>query len=98
MDERAKRIPPKLAPQVLHSNPSPDEPDVSWIRERKVAIRVSRRFIQQPLVFWITTDHPVQCDDVGGNKLTGTGDKSPWTNRTDAVRPRRAASSDTAAT
>jgi hypothetical protein len=32
---------------------------------------VSRRFIKEPLVFWITTDDPIQRDDVGGKKLTG---------------------------
>ena len=34
-------------------------------------IRMSRRFIHEPLVFWITTDDPIQRDDIGGKKLTG---------------------------
>ena len=75
MDECTKWIPTKLSSQVLHSNPSADVPDVSRIRESEVAIRVSYRFIQEPLVFWITTDDPIQRDDVGGEKLTGNADK-----------------------
>lgn len=75
MDECTKRIPTKLSRQVFHSNPRADVPDVSWIREREVVIRVSHRFIQEPLVFWITTDDPIQRDDIGGKKLTGNTDK-----------------------
>ena len=74
MDECTKRILTKLSRQVLHSNPSADVPDVSWIQS-EVAIRVSHRFIQEPLVFWITTDHPIQRDEVGGKKLTGHAEK-----------------------
>jgi hypothetical protein len=32
---------------------------------------VSRRFIEEGLVFLITTDDPIQRDDIGGEKLTG---------------------------
>jgi len=71
MDECAKRIPAELSSHVLQSNPSSDVPDVSWIRERDATSRVSRRFIEEPLVFRITTDDPVQRDDIGGKNLTG---------------------------
>ena len=40
-----------------------------------MVIRVSHRFIQEPLVFWITTDDPIQRDNVSGKKLTGHADK-----------------------
>ncbi len=75
MDECTKRIPPKLSSQVFHSNPNADVRDVSRIRESEVTLGVSHRFIQEPLVFWITTDDPIQRDDVGGRKLTGNVDK-----------------------
>jgi hypothetical protein len=77
MDECTKRIPTKVSRQIFHSDPSADVPDVSWIRESEVAIRVSHRFIQEPLVFWITTDDPIQRDDVRGKKLTGNADEIP---------------------
>ena len=70
MDERTKWIPTKVSRQVFHSNPRADVPDVSRIRESEVAIRVSHGFIQEPLVFWVTTDDPIQRDDIGGDKLT----------------------------
>jgi hypothetical protein len=75
MDECPKRIPAKLSRQVFHSNPRADVPDVSRIRESEVVTRVSHGFIQEPLVFWITTDDPIQRDDVRGKKLTGNADK-----------------------
>src|SRR4026207_219932 len=77
MDECAKRIPAKLSRQVLHPNPRADVPDISWIGESKTAIHASHRFLQQPLVLWVTTDDPIECDDVGGNKLTCHADKIP---------------------
>ena len=71
MDECPKWIPAQLSCEVLQSNPRSDVPDVSWIRESEATSRVSRRFIEEPLVFWVTTDHPIQCDDIDGKKLTG---------------------------
>jgi hypothetical protein len=75
MGECPKRIPTKLARQVFHSDPGADVPDVPGIGESEVARRASHGFSQEPLVFWITTDDPIQCDDVGRNKLTGDADK-----------------------
>jgi hypothetical protein len=37
--------------------------------------RVSRRFVEKPLAFWVTTNDPIQGDDIGGKKLTGNTDK-----------------------
>ena len=71
MDECPKRIPAQLSCHVLHSNPGADIPDVAWIRERDATSRVSRRFIEEPLVCWITTDDPIQRNDIGGKELTG---------------------------
>jgi hypothetical protein len=28
--------------------------------------------MEEGLVFWITTDDSIQCDDIGGKKLTGS--------------------------
>jgi hypothetical protein len=42
-----------------------------------MAIRVSHGFIQEPLVFWITTNDPIQRDDVRGKKLTGNAAEIP---------------------
>jgi len=71
MDKCAKRIPPHSPCHILQSNPRSDVPDVAWIRKREAATRESRRFIKQPLVFWITTDDPIQRDHIGGKKPTG---------------------------
>ena len=75
MDECTKRIPTKLSCQVFQPNPIADVPDVSRIRESEVAIRVSHGFIQEPLVFWVTTDDPIQRDDISRKKLTGNPDE-----------------------
>src|SRR6476620_4955723 len=77
MDECAERIPAQLSRQVLHSNPRADVPDISWIGESETAIHVSHRFPQEPLVLRVTTDDPIECDDVGGRKLTRHADKIP---------------------
>jgi len=74
MDECAKRIPAELSRQVLHPNPGADVPDISWIGESKTAIHAPHRFLQQPLVLWVTTDDPIECDDVGGKKLMKMAD------------------------
>jgi hypothetical protein len=71
MDECPKRIPAQLSRHVLQSNPRSDVPDVSWIRESDATSGVSRRFLKEGFVFCITTDDPIQRDDVGGKKLTG---------------------------
>jgi hypothetical protein len=75
MDECPKRIPTNLSRQVLHSNPSSNVPDVSWIRESEATSRVPRRFLKEGFVFCITTDDPIQCDDIGRKKLTGHPDE-----------------------
>jgi hypothetical protein len=75
MHECAKGISAKLPSQVLNPNPGADVPDVSWIRESEATSRASRRFIEEPLVFWITTDDSIQRDDIGGKKLIGNADK-----------------------
>ena len=75
MDECPKRIPAQLSCRVLQSNPRSDVPDVSWIRESEAMSRESRRFIKKLLVFWITTDDPIQRDDISGKKLTGNPDE-----------------------
>src|SRR5438132_8548641 len=75
MDECTKRISAQLSCQVLQSNPSSDEPDVSWIRKSEATSRVSRRFIEEGFVFWITTDDPIQRDDVDLKQLPGNADK-----------------------
>jgi hypothetical protein len=98
VDECPKRIPAQLSCHVLQSNPSSDVPDVSWIRESEATSRVSRRFIEEGLVFWITTDDPIQRDDIGGKKLTGNPYEITVDESDASVRPRRAASSAAAAT
>ena len=40
-----------------------------------MVFRVSHRLTQELLVFWITTDNPIQRDDIGGKKLAGNADK-----------------------
>jgi hypothetical protein len=75
MDKCPKRIPAQLSCHVLQSNPRPDVPDVSRVRERQATSGESRRFTKKPLVFRITTDDPIQRDDVSGKKLTGNPDE-----------------------
>ena len=71
MDKGPKRIPGQLPCRVLQSNPRSDVPDVSWIRESEATSRESHRFIEKPLVFRITTDNPIQRDDISGKELIG---------------------------
>lgn len=59
---------------------------------------MSGRFIEEGLVFWITTDDPIQRDDIGGKKLTGNRYEITVDESDASVRPRRAASSAAAAT
>src|SRR5881397_2421067 len=71
MDECPKRIPKNLSREVLHSNPSSNVPDVSWIRESEAAGRVLRPLLKKGFVCCVTTNDPIQRDDIGRKKLTG---------------------------
>ena len=71
MDKCPKRIPAQLSSHVLQSNPGSDVPHVPRIRESDATSRESRRFIKKPLVFRITTNDPIQRDEIGDKKLPG---------------------------